>query len=226
MLLVHTTMITRRNIGKVLSLVEEHNKQYTVPAVTLVARNHHSPFHVLITTIISLRTKDEVTWKAAERLFKKAYTPKEMLKVSEQEIQKLIFPTGFYKTKATTIKDLCRILLEKYDGVVPDTIEELITLKGVGRKTANLVLIEGYQKPAMCIDTHCHRIPNRWGLIKTKSPEQTEFTLRDLLPQKYWKKFNELLVTFGQNQCTPVSPKCSTCPLNELCPKIGVTVHR
>lgn len=219
-------VISKQNIARVLSLIEKHNEQYIEPAVTLVAKNHHSPYHVLISTIISLRTKDEVTSKAAARLFQIANSPKEMITLSKEKIEKIIYPAGFYKTKAQTILDLSHTLIEQYDSVVPDEIDELVKLKGVGRKTANLILIEGYSKAAMCIDTHCHRIPNRWGLITTKNPNQTEMVLRDLLPKKLWRHFNQNLVTFGQNQCTPVSPKCSTCPITTLCPKIGVTVKR
>lgn len=218
--------VTYKNIARVISLIAAHNKQYNVPAVTLVARNHHSPWHVLISTIISLRTKDEVTGKAAERLFKKAYTPEAMLKLSYAQIEKLIYPAGFYKTKAKTIKELARVILEEYDGKVPDEIDELVKLKGVGRKTANLVLIEGYQKDAMCVDTHVHRISNRFGYVATKSPDETEMALRKKMAKKYWKGYNELLVTFGQNHCVPISPKCSTCPVSKWCQRKGVTKSR
>lgn len=209
--------VTNANISEVIARIGRHNRQYKVPAVTLVARNHHSPWHVLVTTIISLRTKDEVTWKAAQRLFAVAYTPERMLELPERRIAELIYPAGFYKTKATTIKELARAILEEYGGVVPDEIEELVKLKGVGRKTANLVLIEGYGKEAMCIDTHCHRIPNRLGWIDTKNPTETEFALRDLVPRKYWKIFNQAFVTFGQNLCKPIGPRCSECPVSKYC---------
>jgi endonuclease-3 len=218
--------VTNRNIGRIISLIAAHNKQYTVPAVTLVARNHHSPWHVLISTIISLRTKDEVTWKAAERLFGEAYTPEETLALSEKKIERLIYPAGFYKTKAKTIKELAKVILEKYKGVVPDEIDELVKLKGVGRKTANLVLIEGYGKDAMCVDTHVHRISNRFGYVKTKNPDETEMALRKQMAKKYWKGYNELLVTFGQNHCVPISPKCSTCPVQKFCERAGVSKSR
>jgi endonuclease-3 len=219
-------MITNRNIGRVLAKIRDHNRQYTVPAVTLVARNHHSPYHVLISTLISLRTKDEVTSKAAERLFKVAPTPEKILSLPATSIARLIYPAGFYKTKAKTIRDVTRTIIGKYGGVVPDDIDELTTMKGVGRKTANLVLIEGYHKPAMCIDTHCHRVPNRWGYISTKNPNETEMVLRKKLPKKYWMEFNQLIVTFGQNHCVPVSPRCSTCPVRKECLRVGVTTSR
>jgi len=214
--------VTNRNISRVIALIQKHNEQYQVPAVTLVARNHHSPWHVLVSTIISLRTKDEVTSKAAERLFRKAPNPKKLLTLSEKEIGKLIYPAGFYKTKAKTIKDVTRIIEQQYGGRVPDEIDELVKLKGVGRKTANLVLIEGYGKDAMCIDTHVHRISNRFGYVKTKTPDETEMALREKMPRKYWKGYNELLVTFGQNHCAPISPRCSTCPVSEFCARVGV----
>ncbi len=218
--------VTNRTIGTVIERIAEHNKQYKVPAVTLVARNHHGPWHVLISTIISLRTKDEVTWKAAKRLFQRANTPEALLKLSAEEVARLIYPAGFYKTKARTILDVTRRVVEEYGGVVPDEIDELVKLKGVGRKTANLVLIEGYGKDAMCVDVHVHRISNRFGYIRTKTPDESEQALRAKLPKKYWKSYNELLVTFGQNHCTPLSPKCSTCPVKHWCARIGVTKSR
>jgi len=218
--------VTNKNISRVISLIEKHNKQYKVPAVTLVARNHHSPWHVLISTIISLRTKDEVTWKAAERLFKAVYTPEATLKLSTAQIEKLIYPAGFYKTKAKTIKYLAETILNEYGGVVPDEIDELVKLKGVGRKTANLVLIEGYQKEAMCVDTHVHRISNRFGYVKTKNPDETESALRKKLARRHWIGYNELLVTFGQNHCAPISPRCSTCPVSTFCARVGVGKSR
>lgn len=184
------------------------------------------PFKVLIATKLSLRTKDETTAVASERLFAVADTPEAMLALSEKKIQKLIYPVGFYKTKAKTIKRVCKILLEAYDGVVPDEIDELVTLPGVGRKTANLVLIEGYKKLAMCVDTHVHRISNRWNYVTTKNPDETETALRATLPKKYWIRYNELLVSFGQHRCHPVSPRCSTCPIKQQCPRTNVTVSR
>ncbi len=210
-------VVSNENIDDVLKRIRAHNAQYAVPAVTLVARNHHSAYHVLISTLISLRTKDEVTAKAAERLFAAARTPEKILKLSEKKIVELIYPAGFYRTKAKTIKEVTRTILEKYGGRVPDDVEELTTMKGVGRKTANLVLIEGYHKPAMCIDTHCHRIPNRWGWISTKNPDETEMVLRGKLPKKHWMEFNQLLVTFGQNTCRPVGPHCWECPVTAYC---------
>jgi endonuclease-3 len=219
-------MITNRNIGSVLARIRRHNRRYAVPAVTLVARNHHSPYHILITTLISLRTKDEVTSKAAERLFKAAPTPREILRLPERRIAQLIYPAGFYRTKAKTIRDVTKTIIDKYGGVVPDDIEELTTMKGVGRKTANLVVTLGYNKLGICVDTHVHRISNRFGYVKTRTPDQTEQALRRKLPKRYWIEYNDLLVTFGQNHCVPVSPRCSTCPVRKECPRVGVTTSR
>ncbi len=219
-------MITNANIGTVIERIRTHNTQYRVPAVTLVARNHHSPYHVLISTLISLRTKDEVTWKAAERLFAAAYTPEQMLKLSEQRIARLIYPAGFYRTKAKTIRSVTATIMGKYRGTVPDDVDELTTMKGVGRKTANLVVTLGYNKLGICVDTHVHRISNRFGYVETRNPDETERALRKKLPTEYWIEYNDLLVTFGQNHCTPIGPRCSTCPVAALCPKNGVKKRR
>jgi endonuclease-3 len=159
-------------------------------------------------------------------LFSQATTPDEMIALGESAIAEIIYPVGFYRNKARTIVDISRTLLENYKGIVPDDIDELLKLKGVGRKTANLVVTLGYGKPGICVDTHVHRICNRWGYVHTKTPEETEFALRKKLPGQYWLIFNDLLVTFGQNLCTPVSPKCSQCPLTRYCEQIGVTRTR
>ncbi len=194
--------------------------------MTLVAKHSASPFQVLVSTILSLRTKDEVTAKASKRLFKVARTPTEMVKLDEGTLQKLIYPVGFYPTKAKRLIAISRILMEKYDQNVPNRLEDLLKLPGVGRKTANLVLIEGFGKDAVCVDTHVHRISNRIGYVNTKTPEQTEFALRKRLPRKHWIRYNELLVAFGQIICRPVSPFCSTCPLADMCPCVGVARFR
>lgn len=219
-------MITNENIGDVLRKVKKEMAKHTPPIVTLIAQHQRDPFRVLIATKLSLRTRDETTAEAAKRLFMRADTPEGILALSEDEIARLIYPVGFYRQKAKTILEVARILLEEYEGKVPDEIEELVKLPGVGRKTANLVLIEGYEKPAMCVDTHVHRISNRWGYIATKTPEQTEMALREKLAKAHWITYNELLVGFGQQICQPVSPKCSQCPVNHECPKRGVTKRR
>jgi endonuclease-3 len=191
-----------------------------------VAQDSRDPFQVLISCLISLRTKDEVTAEASARLFRLARTPRAMLILSSAQIARAIYPAGFYRTKAKTIKGICRTLLEKHGGEVPDDLDTLLSLKGVGRKTANLVITVGFGKPGICVDTHVHRISNRLGIVSTRTPEKTEFALRRLLPRRHWIPYNDLLVTFGQNVCKPISPLCSTCPIDRLCPRIGVGKHR
>ena len=184
------------------------------------------PFRVLIACILSLRTQDTTTGPAAARLFAVADTPATMLRLRASRIQDLIYPVGFYRTKAGVILGICRDLLERFDGKVPDTLDELLTLNGVGRKTANLVVTMGFNKPGICVDTHVHRISNRLGYVRTRTPEETEMALRARLPRRYWIGYNDLLVAFGQNICQPVSPRCSTCPLADACPRVGVTRSR
>ncbi len=217
---------SNKEIEKIVETLKKELKKFGDPVVTKVAKEKRSPYRVLISTLLSLRTKDETTLKASERLFKEADTPEKMIKLSEEEIEKLIYPVGFYHRKAKQIIQISKILLDKYNGKVPDKLEELLSLPGVGRKTANLVLNEGFGKLGICVDTHVHRISNRLGLVKTKNPTETEFALMKILPKKYWIIFNTLLVTLGQNICTPVSPKCSVCPINKYCKKVGVEKHR
>lgn len=219
-------LLTDSEIGVVVARIAKAMEHLPDPSVTLVGKRWKSPFLVLISCILSLRTKDETTLPASERLFALADTPEAMLKLPIATIEKAVFPVGFYKTKARTIHGICRDILEKFDGRVPDDIDTLMTMKGVGRKTANLVLTEGFNKPAMCVDTHVHRISNRLGYIRTRNPEETEWALREKLPSKYWMQYNALLVTWGQNICRPISPMCSTCPVNDLCRKNDVTVSR
>ena len=213
-------MIDNSNISEVLKIVKDAIKPFKPAAVPEVADK--DPYKILIATILSLRTKDEVTREAATRLFQRARTPQDMVKLTEEEIASVIYPVGFYRNKAKTILSISQLLLDKYDGRVPDTIEELTKIKGVGRKTANLVVTLAYDKPGICVDTHVHRITNRWGYIKTKYPDETEQELRKKLPHEHWIEINNLLVLFGKNICKPVGPRCDICPLNELCPKIGV----
>ena len=216
----------RFDIDTFVETLKENYKKWKAPVVTEVANKGASPFEVLIATLLSLRTKDEVTYKAAKRLFAVANTPDQMLKLSTKEIERRIYPTGFYPTKAKRIKQISKIIINIYDGHVPDDLDELLTLPGVGRKTANLVLIEGYKKKAICVDTHVHRISNRVGLVQTSTPEKTEFALRKLLPGKYWIQYNEILVAFGQAICRPVSPICSKCPVHHMCSRIDVLKSR
>lgn len=204
--------------------LKELNK--VIPAVSYVAITQNDPYCVLISTILSLRTKDDVTLQASVRLFNVASNPADMLKLSAAEIEKLIFPTGFYKTKAQRILEISQILMDKYGGKVPSTVEELLALPGVGIKTANLTLNLGFGIDAICVDCHVHQISNRMGWIKTSTPEESEKVLQTVMPKKYWIPLNELLVSYGQEVCTSVSPKCSMCPENEGCPKIGVTRSR
>ncbi len=197
-----------------------------MPWLETMASRKRDPFRILISCILSLRTQDKTTGEASERLFSLASTPKKMAALSAREIEKAIYPVGFYRVKARTIKSICRDLVDTYHSRVPDDIDELLKLKGVGRKTANLVVTLGYNKPGICVDTHVHRITNRWGYVTTTSPEKTEFALREKLPAEYWIGINGLLVAFGQGICKPVSPLCSSCGLVRFCAKKGVTSHR
>jgi endonuclease-3 len=180
----------------------------------------------LVSTVLSARTKDIMTRKAANNLFARASTPERIKDLDLKEIEELIRPAGFYKNKARSVKDLCRILVEEFNGRTPDELDELLKLPGVGRKTANLVLTLGFNKLGICVDTHVHRISNRLGYVQTKSPEQTEMTLRKKLPKRYWIEYNDLLVTYGQNICKPVSPLCSKCVIEPYCSKVGVAISR
>ena len=199
---------------------------WNAPVLTLMAAEKRDPFLTLIGCILSLRTKDETTALAAPRLFARAVTPQAMLELDADEIARLIYPVGFYRTKSRAILDICSDLLTKFAGKVPDSIDQLLTLKGVGRKTANLVVTEAFGKPGICVDTHVHRISNRWGLVKSPTPDKTEAALRTTLPRRYWLEYNWLLVAFGQTICQPVSPWCSRCPLSHMCPRIGVIRSR
>lgn len=197
-----------------------------MPYVTEMARQLNNPFRVLISTMLSLRTKDAVTAVASKRLFELANSPTAMLTLDAREIEKAIYPVGFYRTKARNILTVCRELIDRYNGHVPDDIDALVALPGVGRKTANLVITLGFGKPGICVDTHVHRITNRWGYVKTKTPDQTEMTLREKLPPEYWIEINDELVSFGQHLCHPTSPRCSICPLTQYCDRIGVKRSR
>ena len=218
--------MTDGDIHQVMALLAEAVKQWQSPAVTIVSQREGNPFKVLISCLLSLRTQDRTTGPASERLFALADTPQAMLELPLDSIEKAIYPVGFYRNKTRQIIEICRTLVERYDGRVPGDLDELLTLKGVGRKTANLVVTLGFGKPAICVDTHVHRICNRWGYVRTKSPEETEFALRAKLPAEYWPVINDYLVTFGQNHCTPLSPRCSTCVLAIFCDRVGVTKHR
>ncbi len=201
-------------------------RELHVPWLEAMARGERDPFKVLISCILSLRTQDRTTGGASERLFALASTPEEMASLTVEEIQEAIYPVGFYKVKAERIRSLSRTIVERYHGRVPDSIDELLRLKGVGRKTANLVVTLGWNKYGICVDTHVHRITNRWGYVKTRDPEKTEAALREKLPKRYWREINGLLVAFGQGICRPQSPLCSRCRIRDYCDRVGVVRHR
>lgn len=213
-------------IHDAIKILRRAARDWRLPYVTAMVQTRRDPFHVLISTMLSLRTKDAVTEIAAQRLFALADTPVKMLQLTQRQIEKAIYPVGFYRTKARSIRQVCQQLIDRYDSRVPDEIDELVKLPGVGRKTANLVLTLGYGKLGICVDTHVHRITNRWGYVKTKNPEQTEMALREKLPQAYWIEINDELVALGQNICHPISPKCSQCPVEKFCERVGVTRSR
>jgi endonuclease-3 len=214
------------DINWFVETLSKHYLKWQAPVITFIATKGASPFEILISTLLSLRTKDEVTVEASRRLLAQARTPEQILGLGENKISHLIYPVGFYPTKAKRLIQISQILIDQYGGRVPADLNKLLELPGVGRKTANLVLAEGFKMDAICVDTHVHRISNRIGYVQTKTPEQTEFSLRKKLPRKYWIHYNELLVAFGQVLCRPISPFCSKCPVTQVCPRIGVKRSR
>ena len=215
------------DIHTVMKLLEKELETFGLPPVSAMAEEDVvDPFRILVSTIISARTKDEVTGPASERLFALADTPGAMRKLPEEKIEKAVYPAGFYRTKAKAIRKAAGELVDRFGSRVPDTIEELLTLPGVGRKTANLVVTLAHNKAGICVDTHVHRITNRWGYVKTKTPHETEQALRAKLPKKHWIAINTILVTHGQNICKPISPLCSRCPVFRCCDRAGVTKSR
>ncbi len=217
---------SRREIDAIVATLKRTVRAWAPTAVGAIAQDGGDPFRILISCLISLRTTDSVTGPAAARLFRLADTPQAMVRLPRQTIARAIYPAAFYRTKGRTLRQVCRALLDAFDGRVPDSIDDLLRLKGVGRKTANLVVTLGYGRPGICVDTHVHRIANRLGLVRTKTPEATEFALRAVLPRRHWIPLNDLLVAFGQNLCRPLSPFCSRCPIAGLCPRVGVARHR
>lgn len=213
-------------IDAVMATLREHMPQFQQPLIDQMGVAGATPFRVLIATILSLRTKDTLTAVVAPRLFAAADTPEAMLALGEERIAELIYPVGFYRNKARSIIQICRILIEHYAGAVPADLDALLALPGVGRKTANLVLTAGFGLPGICVDTHVHRICNRWGYVQTRDPDATELALRAKLPPEYWVAINGLLVTLGQNICLPISPRCSVCPVASACARVGVTRSR
>jgi endonuclease-3 len=214
------------DISKVIELIAEALKAEKLPIVSDLAEQKRDSFQILISTILSLRTKDEVTEVASRRLFALASTPHKMLTLTEDQIIDAIYPVGFFRNKTKTILNVSQTLIEEYNGRVPDTMDELLSLKGVGRKTANLVITLGHQGRGICVDTHVHRISNRLGYVETKTPEETEFALREKLPAQYWTVYNTLMVSFGRNTCRPISPFCKQCPVSTYCDRVGVTRSR
>ncbi len=213
------------DIDEVIRILRKAYRQFKEPVVTVVAKDR-DPYRVLVSTVLSLRTKDATTLEASRRLFRVAPDIETLSKMDEKELARIIYPVGFYRTKARNLKKIASIIIEKYGGKVPDSMDQLLELPNVGRKTANLVLAKGYGIPAICVDVHVHRISNRLGLVKTQTPLETEMELRKILPVEYWIEYNDLLVPFGQNVCVPVSPFCSRCPLYAYCERVGVKKSR
>jgi endonuclease-3 len=213
-------------INDVIKILKKELAVGIMPIVSHLAENQRDPFVILISTLLSLRTKDEVTAVATDRLFALATTPAEMLRVPLQKIAKTIYPVGFYHVKARTIHWVCRDLIKRFNSKVPDDLDELLSIKGVGRKTANLVVSLAYGKKGICVDTHVHRISNRFGYVKTKTPDETEFALRAKLPHKHWIIYNTIMVAFGRKTCKPISPLCSKCPVFKYCDRVGVGLNR
>ncbi len=216
----------QRDIHAALRVLRREVRQWPEPVIGVVARDSRDPFRILITCLLSLRTKDRTTAEAGRRLFALAADPASMGRLSQRKLERTIYPVGFYRTKAKQIRGICKRLLGDFGGRTPDSIEALLTLPGVGRKTANLVVTVGYRKPGICVDVHVHRISNRWGYIRTNTPEESEEALRNQLPAQYWITYNDLLVPFGQNICQPVSPWCSRCRITKYCERVGVARSR
>lgn len=207
-----------KDIDKIMKELLKVTKRMPMPVVTEIKLvTNRDAYKILISTMLSLRTKDSTTKDASMRLFEKAGNPKDMLKLSEEEIAKLIYPVGFYRVKAKNILEVSKTIIDDYNGKVPDEIDELLKLRGVGRKVANLVVTEAFDKYGICVDTHVHRISNRFGYVSTKKPEQTEFALRKKLPKKYWRVYNDTLVIYGQNLCKPINPLCNQCSVSKYC---------
>jgi exodeoxyribonuclease-3 len=213
-------------IDVVIPILEREVSGYQVPVVDLIATQTHDPFKVLVATILSARTKDEVTAAASRRLFARAGNVGELSQLTVSDLEKIIYPVGFFRNKAKYLNALPAVLKEQFGGVVPSNIESLLTLPGVGRKTANLVVAVAFNKPAICVDTHVHRIMNIWGYVQTTTPLQTEMILRQKLPEQYWTRINSILVAFGQGTCLPQYPHCDRCVITNVCPKIGVTPRK
>lgn len=209
------------DLPEAIAILRKEAERYN-PPVSERQHAYHNPFRVLVSVLLSARTKDETTDTVVDRLFEKVSSPADIAALSAKELEKLLYPVGFYKTKAKHLRDTSRLIMENYNGIVPDMMQELLNLPGIGRKSANLILGLVFNKPSICVDTHVHRIVNRWGYVRTKTPFETEMALRKKLSEKYWIEINRLLVIYGQNVCTPVSPYCSKCSIGEYCKKVGV----
>lgn len=218
--------MTNDDLAETFKRLRAASRHWMQPIVTEMAKQGASHFEILAAAVLSARTLDTITVKVYPKLFALAKTPRGMAALSEKEIETAIRGVAFPAQKAKQVRELSRLLVEKYDGRVPETIEGLVELPGVGRKVANLVVVEAFDQPGICVDTHVHRITNRWGYVRTKTPDETEMKLREILPPRYWKEINPLLVALGQNICRPTSPKCSVCPIAEFCDKVGVEKSR
>jgi endonuclease III len=215
-----------KTVRTVYRIVKTEYSLHKAPVVDFVAVQTRDPFKVLVTTILSARTKDETTTAASMRLFAVINEMDDLRRISQSDLERLIFPVGFYRTKAVHLRQLPDAVEKRFRGQIPSTVEQLCELPGVGRKTANLVVALAFNKPAVCVDVHVHRISNRLGLVNTQTPYETEMELRRILPVRYWKTWNSYFVSFGQTTCAPVSPRCAACPIANLCPRIGVTSSR
>jgi len=215
----------KENISKVMDILLKKYLKHRQPTLRRTSK-YRDAFQILISCLISLRTRDENTEKVTEKLFKVVHNPKQLAKINIKKLEKLIYSSGYYKKKARTIKSVSKEILKRFNGKVPDNKEDLLSIKGIGQKTANIVLAFAYGKDYIPIDTHCHRIPNRLGWIKTKNADETEKEIIKILPKKYWKEFNTIMILFGQNICLPISPKCSICPIRKYCKRINVKRSR
>ncbi|MEJ5338635.1 MAG: endonuclease III [Aquificaceae bacterium] len=207
----------KEDLPTVLQIMKREYPRWHAPIVKLIAQKRKDPLSALLCALLSTRTRDETTAEVCKRFLERIKSPQDLLKMDLDELQRLIHPVGFYRNKAKHLKELARQLVEEFGGKVPDTMEDLLRLRGVGRKVANIVLSEGFGKPAIAVDVHVHRISNRWGLVRTRNPEETEKALMQVVPQEYWRDYNRLLVAFGQTICRPVRPKCGECPVSAWC---------
>ena len=213
-------------MGQVMRILRRAAPSWNAAVFTYAGTATRDPFRVLVACILSLRTKDETTGPAAARLFSLGSTPAAVQALTARQIERAIYPVGFYRTKARTIRRLCADLLARHGGRVPSALDTLLELPGVGRKTANLVVTQAFGRPGICVDTHVHRITNRWGYVRSHTPHHTEMALRQKLPTRYWIEINVLLVALGQTICRPISPRCSACPISAYCARVGVCRSR